>query len=56
MQPKIESFRDICGADNLYASLVLVASDEHLVNLQQLKGNVWSEALSRGARTFGYLA
>ncbi|KIK11127.1 hypothetical protein PISMIDRAFT_690570 [Pisolithus microcarpus 441] len=55
VQPNIDSFRDICGADNFYGSVVLVASGRRLLDLQELRQGVWSEALSRGARSFCYV-
>lgn len=51
--PAIDSFREICESNDFYSSVVLVATG-NLDKLWKLETDIWSEALSRGAKAFPF--
>ncbi|KAI6147951.1 hypothetical protein BKA82DRAFT_10877 [Pisolithus tinctorius] len=54
-QLDINCFSKICKSNNLYQSVVLVATGEQLVERTELEIGLWREAMSRGAKPFSYI-
>lgn len=49
----MECFYEICEANDIYSSVVLVATGERLVEASEI--GAWKDAVHRGARIFLYL-
>lgn len=49
-QPDIDCFSEIFESNDVYSSMVLVATGERLVEADEV--GAWRDAVSRGARTF----
>lgn len=51
-QLDIDCFSEICKSNNLYQSVVLVATGEQFVEHMEVEISLWREAVSQGAKAF----
>lgn len=54
VRPDIDCFSEISESNEVYSSVILVATGERLVEASDV--GAWRDAVRRGARTFLYLS
>lgn len=51
-RPDIDCFSEICESNDVYSSVILVATGERLAEASEVE--TWRDAVRQGARTFLY--